>query len=352
MKNFSILKQFFMPNIQQIVKEIKKSLSSFDLIRAINNSDNEAKTRMYLVEPFFKILGFSPGFENGNLTPEFGADYANLKGKRADYAIMFKNKPEILIEVKKPTVKLSEKNLAQLNEYFNNTLDAKIAILTNGVEYRFFCRSDFGGVGLNPNYFFSFNWENIEGSNLEKLAEFYGPSIEINNILAYAQGKFFLDGFEEALYKELSKPSRELVKAIFVHMKGKKLTENIENQIKKLINSISLKSVIDKLQIKEANEKNSGIITTEDELKTFQQIKTILAQHKLIDSKSINYRDFKGKLSVILDDNQKKKICDLYISNKTKKIDIDGDFFDISELDDLIKLKKKLTDKALSLLKD
>ena len=98
-----------MANLQQISKELKKSLSSFDLAKAINSSDNEAKTRMYLVEPFFEILRFNRGFDNGNLVPEYDADFANLKGKKVDYAILFKGKPEILIEVKKASIKLTTK---------------------------------------------------------------------------------------------------------------------------------------------------------------------------------------------------------------------------------------------------
>ena len=89
-----------MANIQQIAKELKKSFSTFDLAKAVENSDNEAKTRMYLVEPFFEILRFNRGFDNGNLVPEYDADFANLKGKKVDYAILTKGKPEILVEVK------------------------------------------------------------------------------------------------------------------------------------------------------------------------------------------------------------------------------------------------------------
>lgn len=339
-----------MANIQQIVKELKKSLLIFDLNKAIEISDNEAKTRMYLVEPFFETLRFNRGFENGNLVPEFDADFARLKGKKVDYAILFRNKPEIIIEVKKGKVKLNDKHLAQLNEYFNNTNDSKIGILTNGVQFDFYCRNNNGGFGLHPTPFYSFNWENIEGSHLEKLAEFYATSIDTKSIIDNAQESFFMEGFEEALFKELANPSKEFIKAIFSHMNGSRMTENIEKQIRELINSISLKSAVDKLIIEESTKANSGIITTDDELKVFHVIKTILAQHKQIDTNSIGYRDLKGKFSILLDDNQKKKICDLYITPTSHKIDMDGDKIEISDIDSIVKLKKRLTDKALSLL--
>lgn len=339
-----------MANIQQITKELKKNLSAFDLATAIENSDNEAKTRMYLVEPFFEILRFNRGFDNGNLVPEFDADFAKLKGKKVDYAILFRGKPEILVEVKKAATKLTTKNTAQLNEYFNNTTESKIGILTNGIVYEFYCRNVNGNTGLHPTPFYTFNWENVEASQIEKLSEFYATSIDVKGIIDTAQESFFLEGFEEAIFNELSKPSKEFIKAIFSHMSGSRLTENIEKQIRQLINSVSIKSALDRLVIEESNTLNSGIITTEEEIRVFNIIKTVLAQHKQIDTNSIGYKDFKGKFSIILQDNPKKKICDLYITSTSHKIDIDGEKIDIPDIDSIIKLKKKLTDKAIQLI--
>lgn len=335
-----------MASIQQIVKELRKSLPSFNIEKAVELSDNEAKTRMYLVEPFFEMLRFNRGFENGNLVPEYDADFATLKGKKVDYAILFRNKPEIIVEVKKAGVKLSDKHLAQLNEYFHNTQDSKIGILTNGVDYQFFCRNNTGGYGLHPTPFYTFNWEEID--QLDQLAQFYATSIDIKAILDEAQDIFFMEGFEDALFKELSNPSRDLVKAVFNHMNGKRLTESIEKQIKELINSVSIKAVLDRLVVAEAKSANSGIITTEEELRTFHVIQTILAQHKQIETNSIGYRDLKGKFSILIDDNQQKKICDLFITSDKQQIDIDGDRIDIPDLDSIVKLKKRLIDKALS----
>lgn len=339
-----------MANIQQIVKEIRKTLTSIDLGKGMELSDNEAKTRMYLVEPFFEALRFNRGFENGNLVPEFDADFVSLKGRKVDYAILFRNKPEIIVEVKKCSLKLTDKHLAQLNEYFNNTNDSKIGILTNGIRYEFYCRNNNGGYGLHPTPFYVFDWENIDGSQLEKLAEFYATSIDTKMIIESAQESFFMEGFEEALFKEIANPSRELVKAIFSHMNGSRLTEVIEKQIKDLINSVSLKSALDRLIIEESKSTNSGIHTTEDELKVFHVIKTILAQHKQIDTNSVGYRDFKGKFSILLDDNLKKKVCDLFITPTSHKIEIDGEKIEIPDIDSIVKLKKQLLNKALSLI--
>ncbi len=133
-------------------------------------------------------------------------------------------------------------------------------------------------------------------------------------------------------------------------MSGSRLNESIEKQIHNLINSVSLKSVLDKLIVDESKKANSGIITTDEELKVFHIIKTIIAQNRRIDTDSIGYKDFKGKFCIILNDNQKKKICDLYITPSYRKIEIEGVKYDIPDMDSIIKLKKNLTDKTLSLL--
>jgi len=337
-----------MANKTIITKGLNRHLNSFDLETAIQNSDNEAKTRMYLIEEFFLILGYNRGFENGNLVPEYDADFANLKGKKVDYAIQFRNKPEIIVEAKKAGLKLNDKHLSQLNEYFNNTNDCKIGILTNGIEYHFYCRNKNGKSGLHPTPFYSFDFTNIDGSSLEKLADFHATTIEVNTIIDNAQELFFIESFEEALFKELEKPSKDFIKSVYSRMGGARLTENIENQIKGLINSVSLKGAIDRLMIEEASKANSGIITTDEELKTYHVIKTILAQHKKITTDSVGYRDQKGKFSVLIDESLKKKVCDLYITPNSKRIEIDGEKFDIEDIDSIVSLKKKLIDKALT----
>jgi hypothetical protein len=339
-----------MANIKQIVNELKKSIGSFDLAKAIEQSDNEAKTRMYLVEPFFMMLRFNRGFENGNLVPEYDADFASLKGKKVDYAIVFKNKPEVIIEVKKAGMKLTEIHSRQLNEYFTNTNESKIGILTNGIEYQFYCRNNNGGVGLHPQPFFSFRLDAYESDSLIGLANFYATGIEIKTIIDEAQSIFFLEAFEAALFNELLDPSRDFIKAIHARMGGSRLKENTENQIKELINSVSLKAALDKLMVSEANSANTGIITTQEEINVFHVIQTILAHQKQIDANEIGYRDFKGKFSILLQDNLKKKVCDLYVTPTSKRLEIDGEKFDIPDIDSILKLKKKLIDRVLFLL--
>ena len=71
------------------------------------------------------------------LSPEYDADI-NRKGEKVDYAILINKQPIILIEAKHWEEKL-DKHITQIKKYYNQTPTAKIAILTNGIEYKFYC---------------------------------------------------------------------------------------------------------------------------------------------------------------------------------------------------------------------
>ncbi|MBK9582060.1 MAG: hypothetical protein IPO48_09230 [Saprospiraceae bacterium] len=87
---------------------------------------------------------------------------------------------------------MTTKNTSQLNEYFNNIPESKIGILTNGLVYEFYCRNIVTGSSLHPTPFYTFNWENIEGSQIDNLSEFYSLSIDVKSIIEKAQASFSL----------------------------------------------------------------------------------------------------------------------------------------------------------------
>jgi len=340
-----------MANISQISRDIKKRLKTFDFNNALKYSIDEAKTRNYLIEPFFQVLGYEPGYENGKLITEFDADYGNMKGKKVDYAILFNGKPRIIIEAKKANfaTDLQKGPLRQLNDYFTYLNDAQIGILTNGVEYHFYSRYE--EKGLNTEPFFSFNLSDIDGSDIDELSRFHLSAIEIKSILSDADEKYFIDKFQAALTNELLEPSWDLLKTIYKRMGGNRMSPQIADKIKGLINSVSLKSVVDSYTLRDTNNANSGIETTADELQVYQIIRTILAQSRKVETDRVGYRDQKTVFSILIDDNLRKKVCDLDIKDKYNRVlIIEGDRIDIPEIDDVLKLKKRLIEKAAAFM--
>ncbi len=101
----------------------------------IEHLQTEEATKIALIMPFIKALGYNV-FDPTEVVPEYTADFGIKKGARVDYAIMKDGKPIILFECKSADVNLDDMHTAQLAGYFAAT-DARFAVLTNGVIYRF-----------------------------------------------------------------------------------------------------------------------------------------------------------------------------------------------------------------------
>jgi hypothetical protein len=335
--------------LKQITNQLKKSLESWDYNKAINYSKDETQTRDNLIHPFFNYLNYN---KLDDYTHEYVADIGEKKGRKVDIAITLgKKEPIMLVECKSASTKLNDNHFRQLNEYCLYTPSAKIGILTNGIIYNFYTVNNREKKGLNSKPFFSFNLVDYDNSSLEILALFNRQNLEINDILQEAEDVYFLENFDNALYKTLT-DNDDLVKLVFKNMGGLRATEKSLSQIKSLINSISLKTAVDKLTQKEISESNTGVITTAEEIKAYNIIKTILAMSnkiKTAEIERISYRDLKNSFTILVDDKQTKNICSLVFKEKIKVIEINGDRYDLEEVSvaAITKLKKELIDSAL-----
>lgn len=335
--------------LKQITNQLKKSFDNWDFSKAITLSKDETQTRDNLIHPFFNILNYS---KMDDYSHEYVADMGDKKGRRVDVAITLgKKDPIMLIECKSVTAKLNDNHFRQLNEYCLYTPTAKVGILSNGIIYNFYTINSKEKKGLNSKPFFTFNLNNYSIAELETLALFNRQTIEINDILQEAEDVYFLDNFDNAMFKTLVETD-ELAKLIFKNMGGLRTTEKVINQIKSLINSISIKTALDRIIQKEISESNSGIMTTEEEIKAYNVIKTILAMSSKIkngDLDRVGYRDLKNMFIITVDDKQTKKIATVIFKEKSKVIEIDGNKYDLEDVSiaSITKLKKELTESAL-----
>ena len=334
--------------LKQLVKELNKKLTSWDWQKAVNNSGNETTTRDFLIHPFLDLLNYD---RMDDYTHEVTADLRDKQGKKVDVAITLGGKtPVILIECKKADQKLNDNHYRQLREYCNDIPSAKIGILSNGLNYKFFTKSS--GNSLHTTPFFEFDLADYSNQDLETLAMFFRNVIDINSILEEASEVYFLETFDEAFFSLFSNPSDDLVKLIYNVMGGKRINTKASEKIKSLINGSSLSAVASRLVKEEAAKSNSGIITTEEEIKAYNVVKTILAmssKFKNSDLDRIGFRDLKGFSLILFDDNQKKRICSLIFKENSKVIEIDNERFPINEVSvaSITKLKKQLLDSAL-----
>ena len=335
----------------QLKRSLKKSLESFDVTSAIKSSNDETNTRILLIHPFLEILGYK---QIVDFTHEYVADIKGKRGTKVDIALtMGKKHPSILIECKKAGLKLNDNHFKQLNEYIVYTPSAKIGILTNGINWNFYFKGD---SGLNHTPFFTFNIEDYSNSDIEDLSMFLKSEFNLNDIEEEAESIHFLEKFDDALFSVLNNPTATLIKSINDSMGGKRVTDKIAQKISDLINSISIKGVYEKMVIEEAKQNSSGIITTAEEYKAFNVIKTMFAmssKFKNSELERIGFIDQKKSFKILVDDNQKKCICDIIIKEKVSYIEIDKKKFEIEDVtvSEITKHKNAILSSALLNLK-
>ena len=338
-----------MRNSAQLIRSLGKSIQNSNLIESIKLCTDETNTRARIIHPFLELLGFKQ-FED--YTHEYVADISGKKGTKVDIAITFgKKTPSIIIECKKTTSKLTDKHFKQLNDYVVYTPSAKVGVLTNGIIWDFYIR---GESGLNNTPFYSFNLEDFTNSDLEILTMFMKSEFNINEIKEEADSIHFLEKFDDAFFSVLNNPTPPIIKSINEAMGGKRATDKIAQKISDLINSISVKGVYERMITEEA--KLRGVITTEEEYKAFNVIKTVLAmssKFKNSELDRIGIRDQKSSFKILIDDNQKKCICDVIIKDKVSYIEINKKKHLIEGVTvaDITKLKKEIVQSAINNLK-
>lgn len=336
--------------LKQTTKLLEKAFSTWDFKKAIEASNDEATTRDFLIHPFFELLGYK---RIDDFTHEYIADVGGKRGRRVDVAITLgMGNPQIIVECKRAGASFSDNHFRQLNEYIHYTPSSDIGILTNGTTYNFYLRPKGSATGLNADPFFKFNLEDYDRSDLETLALFYRPTIDLKAIVAEAEDILFLNRFDNALVEVFKTKSDGFIKDICYQMGAQRVSPQLKEQVADLVNSMSLKAAAETLYQAESDSRSSGIITTDEELKAYNIIRTILAMSSKIkdDQMSrIGYRDYKGFFSILVDDNQLKRVAVLNLSPSKKSISIDGLEHDLESVSPVVlkKFKNQLIDAAL-----
>lgn len=174
------------------------------------NDMTEEATKNALVMPFFSAMGYDV-FNPSEFLPEFVCDVGTKKGEKVDYAIMRDNEPIVLIEVKRAGMKLQKTHYSQLFRYFSVNR-ARIAILTNGIQYNFYSDFETPNV-LDEEPFFTFNvFDDDENLYIQSLEQFTNDNFDIKNIISKAVYLKYAKIVEKLFLKDLEQPSDELVK--------------------------------------------------------------------------------------------------------------------------------------------
>ena len=338
---------------KQEIKYLLNTFKNFEIEKRILNSKNESETRDYLIHPFLDILNY-------DRIDDLNHEYNTRGGKKVDISLnLGGNHPLIFIECKKASSKLSPKNIDQLNSYCNSSdgENVKLAILTNGIIYNFYVENENTNKWNHLEPFFTFNLQEFDNSDLENLVNFMRNKIELKEILKEANDYYYTESFENALFNILNNKDIELITLINKKMGGKRTTPGIQKRISNLINSYSLKNIYDRIVLKDSQTANSGIITTDKELRFFNIVKTLLATSsniKDVDIDRISYRDFKGQFNILIDSSRQKRVCSLVTNQTDFNLEINGEEniikLDTIDVASLKKYKKHLVESTINLL--
>ncbi len=293
----------------------------------------EEATKNAFIMPFLQSLGYDV-FNPTEVVPEFISDIGLKKGEKIDYAIFMDGKPTILVECKHWSQNLSIHD-GQLLRYFHVS-KAKFGLLTNGINYRFY--SDLVDANkMDEKPFLEFNIHEIKDNQVEELKKFHKSYFDADSIVNTASELKYTNELKQLLQQELNNPSPEFVKhfakqvypsnisakilELFTNLTKKSAQQYISDLITERLKTAltkedeSAKEQDSKLELQNQEPENK-VETTEAELESFMIIKTILRQK--IDIKRITYRDAQSYFAILLDDNNRKTICRLYLNGNKK----------------------------------
>lgn len=316
--------------IDQIKQFSKKVEGLKDLI------STEEATKNSIIMPFFVMLGYDV-FNPQEFIPEYTADVGIKKGEKVDYAILSDSNPIILIECKSVTEKL-EKHDSQLFRYFG-TSSAKFAILTNGINYRFYTDLEQSNK-MDETPFLDIDILNIKESQINELKKFTKSVFNIDEIFDTASQLKYSTEFKNIFSKELQSPSDNLVSHFvsFVY-EGKKTLSVIEkfrpilkNSLNQYISEMMSDKIKSALNVQDtpnlgepvadvpviAQEPVHKIITTPEELEAYFIVKNILKD--LTPINNITFKDNERYMGILFQDKPTKWICRFYFTNMSKSI--------------------------------
>ncbi len=323
--------------------DFKDEIKQFgDRVEKLKNQiHTEEATKNAFIMPFIKTLGYDV-FNPVEVVPEFIADIGIKKGEKVDYAIMREGHPAILVECKHWGESLDPHN-SQLFRYFHTT-KAKFGLLSNGIVFRFY--TDLVEQNkMDEKPFFEFNVTDIKDNQVEELKKFHKSYFDLNNIQNSASELKYVNELKAILNVEFQTPSEGLVrffaKQIYQGVLTAKLVEQFsgltKRSLQQFINDLiteRLKSALkkeneeeqkaaeqDAVQVAVTNE--NKVETTEVEKEGFMIVKTILRQK--VKHNRIVFRDAQSYFAILLDDNNRKTICRLYLNGSKRYIGVFDD---------------------------
>lgn len=282
----------------------------------------EEAAKQALILPFLAVLGFDI-YNPAELVPEYKAGWAKITEK-IDYAIQLHGKPVLFVEAKGIGETLTNHD-PQLAKYFNATPEVKIAIITNGVHYRFFTDLQEPNL-LDKKPFFEFEFGDFSDADIAVLERFRKDVFNSVSLVGYAEDLVFLGTLKSNFKKLLREPSDEFISfalkdaAIVDTRVTQKVIDRFRPLVKESISTAVLEivqqsllpqaAVLETVTAPSGSDQDtddakdtesagkSGVITTDEEVRAYELIKSLVSPH-VPDPDKIKMHDTGSYFSVL-----------------------------------------------------
>ena len=190
--------------------EIKLASLAETAKRVTQTLETEEATKTALILPFLMALDYNV-FDPTEVVPEYQADVGVKSHERVDYALLREGQPIILIEAKQVDVKLDDKrHLTQLFRYWNAT-PAKVGILTNGVEYRFYGDTDQDNL-MDESPFLTINITKMSPRDVASVSAFSKYNYNLEDTAKLSEELFYQDAIRKVMIEVCKDPKTPFVR--------------------------------------------------------------------------------------------------------------------------------------------
>ncbi|MEZ6242376.1 MAG: type I restriction endonuclease [Phycisphaerales bacterium] len=339
-----------------MLERISALADRLDLVRSDTLTEEATKTALVL--PFIRELGYDI-FNPSEVVPEFTADVGIKKGEKVDYAVFQNGAPIILFECKPCGAKLDSYS-SQLYRYFSVT-KARIAILTDGIEYRFF--SDLSEPNkLDAAPFFVLSLDKLNKDAAERLSQFSKDKFDLEVVLADAECMRIKNAVRAHFVREMTEPSDEFVRHFAEPLHNGQMRQTVIDRFRPIVRSaildhiglsvetrlqaalrsnrgeddhaVELEAISAESKSGENEADETGVVTTVEELNGFYIVKAILRE--LVPASRITARDVKTYFGILLDDNNRKPVCRLWFNRSQKYLGV----FDANKKEERIPIEQ------------
>lgn len=309
------------------------------------------------------VLGYDV-FNPTEVIPEYICDIGTKKGEKIDYAILKSGQIQMLIECKKAGEQLSINHASQLFRYFHVT-NARVAILTNGIQYKFFTDLDAPNK-MDERPFMELDLVDIDEHVVPELIKLTKAAFDVESIVNAAGELKYVGSIKRLFSSLLNSPDEDFVRYVAARVYDGTITAKVREQFGELTRKAGAQFLNDQANDRlksamtgspmltttpiapvtadvmpagpEAACDDTAVVTSAEETEGFMVVRAIL--RGCIAVSRIVMRDNQSYCAVLLDDNNRKTLCRLHFNRSQKYIGLlDGNRVEtripISSVDDI-----------------